>query len=87
MELWFLFGQGFHDHLEKDVSEISLENSIKLSTKIWIFNFVIYCGNRWNPKYWEPFKLAQLFGRRLMIYFANDIQCLYDLVHKLASLK
>ena len=48
-----------------------------------------YCGNLWNPNYWvllDRLKCATPSGKAQNV-FANDIQRLYDIANRLASLE
>jgi len=63
---------------------------IKLNTgRELIFSSVHYCGNLWNPNYWvllDRLKCATPSGKAQNV-FANDIQRLYDIANRLASLE
>jgi len=87
VEMWFL-GQGHHDHLEKDGSHVPQEKAEQWKQA----NFQL-CALLWQ--FMEPrllmslraFKTCHSFWKRTQNIYANDIQCLYDLADKLASLK
>ena len=87
VELWFL-GQGYHEHLEqssKKISEDKCEQWKKLDYQL--------CALLWQSV--EPailtnfraFKTCYSFWKKAQSVFANDIQQLYDIDQKLATLK
>lgn len=87
VELWFL-GQGYYDHLEKELNEVSTENKAQ-----WQKLDFQLCAVLWQSV--EPnilrnlitFKTCCSFWKTARSIFANDIQCLYDSVQRLFSLK
>ena len=87
MELWFL-GQGHHEHLEKQVTEIPAERQEQ-----WKQIDFQLCALLWQSV--EPnilvtlrsFKTCYSFWKKAQKIYANDIQRLYDAVDKLTSLK
>ncbi|XP_027941967.1 uncharacterized protein LOC114195627 isoform X2 [Vigna unguiculata] len=87
VELWFL-GQGYHDHLEKEVSNISEEEKPK-----WQKLDFQLCAVLWQSveqgvlDILRPYKTCFSFWKRAQDIFANDIQRLFDATQRVASLK
>ncbi|RDX86177.1 hypothetical protein CR513_32524, partial [Mucuna pruriens] len=70
MELWFL-GQGYHEHLEKELSEFC--------ALLWKFVAPNILGTL------NTFKTCNSFWKTTQSIFSNDIQHHYDFAKKLAS--
>ncbi|KAL2332347.1 hypothetical protein Fmac_019928 [Flemingia macrophylla] len=87
VELWFL-GQGYHDHLEQE----NIEGSIEARDKWKKLDFQL-CELLWHSV--EPnildtlkaFKTCFSFWKMAQSNYANDIQCVYSAVEKIASFK
>ena len=87
MELWFL-GQGHHDHLEKEFTEILTESQGQW--KRLDFQLCALLWQSMEPNILETlrsFKTCYYFWKKAPKIYANDIQRLYDAADKLTSYK
>ncbi|WVY98722.1 hypothetical protein V8G54_030873 [Vigna mungo] len=87
VELWFL-GQGYHDHLEQDVSTISDEEKSQ-----WQKLDFQLCAVLWQSveqevlEIFRPYKTCSSFWKRAHDIFVNDVQHLFDATQRVTSLK
>jgi len=87
VELWFL-GQGYHDHLEKEVSTISEEEKPKWQKLDFQLCVVLWQSVEQGVlDILRPYKTCFSFWKRAQDIFANDIQRLFDATQRVASLK
>ncbi|RDX64294.1 hypothetical protein CR513_57166, partial [Mucuna pruriens] len=79
VELWF-FGQGFHDHLEKQELEENRVPWLKLDYQLCVIFLELL-------EILRSFKTCYSFWTNAKDVFANDVQRLFDLTQKIVSLQ